>query len=94
MKRLYIKCGFLDTKHLLMLPITWLNHCEVPDVILEILEKFYNAYHTPKSFLLINLVPQIIIHLQCVEMVYQKRRDRLLQARWTTEFLRRPLILQ
>ena len=25
-KRLHIKCGFLDTEHLFMLPINWLNH--------------------------------------------------------------------
>ena len=33
-----------------MLPINWLNNCEVPDVNVEILENFYNAYSTPKPF--------------------------------------------
>ena len=49
-KRLYIKCGFLDTEHLFILPINWLNHREVPDVNVEIMQNLYNAYRTPKLF--------------------------------------------
>ena len=48
--RLHIKCGFLDTEHLFMLTIKWLNHHKVPDVNLEIVKNFYNTYSTPKSF--------------------------------------------
>ena len=33
-----------------MLPINWLNHREVPDVNVDIMQNFYNAYSTPKSF--------------------------------------------
>ena len=47
----YINCGFLDTEHLFMLPINCLNHRNVPDVNVEIVQEFYNAYSTPKSFL-------------------------------------------
>ena len=32
-KRLHKRCGFLDTEHVFMLPFKWLNHREVPDVI-------------------------------------------------------------
>ena len=49
-KHLHINYGLLDTEHLFMLPINWLNHCEVPDVNVETLQNFYNAYCTPKSF--------------------------------------------
>ena len=45
---LHIKCGFLDTENLFMLPINWLNHSEVTDVNVEIVQNFYNAYCTPK----------------------------------------------
>ena len=45
-----MKCGFLDTENLLMLPINWLYHREVPDVNVEILKIFYYAYCTPKPF--------------------------------------------
>ena len=45
----------------------------------------------PLSF--INVGPRRIIHLQAFEMVYPKRRDPLLQARWTMEFLCHPFIL-
>ena len=31
-----------------MLTINWLNHCEVPDVNVEIVKNLYNAYCTPK----------------------------------------------
>ena len=40
----------MDTKYLFMRPITWLIHREVPDVNVEIVQNFYNAYSTPKSF--------------------------------------------
>ena len=33
-----------------MLTINWLNHCVVPDVNVEIVQNFYNAYCTPRSF--------------------------------------------
>ena len=48
--RLHIKCGFLDTEYLFMLPINWLNNREVPDVNVDIVQNFYNAYCTPKYF--------------------------------------------
>ena len=38
-KRLHIKCGFLYTEHLFMLPINWLNYHEVLDVNVEIAKK-------------------------------------------------------
>ena len=47
---LHIKCGFLDTEPLLMLPINWFNYHNVPDVNVEIAQNFYNAYCTPKYF--------------------------------------------
>ena len=53
-KRLHVKCGFLDTEHLFMLPINWLEYQEVPDVNVEISQKKYNAYCTPKYDLLRN----------------------------------------
>ena len=31
-----------------MLPLNWLNHREVTDVNVEILENFYYTFHTPK----------------------------------------------
>ena len=37
---LHKNCGFLDTEHLFMLPFNWLNHREVPDVNMDILEKY------------------------------------------------------
>ena len=42
---------------------------------------------------LINVGPQIIIHLKFIEMVSKKIRDRLLQARWSMKLLCYPLIL-
>ena len=42
-KRLHRKCGLLDTKNLLMIPINWLKHREVPDVNVEILGNFFNT---------------------------------------------------
>ena len=109
----------MDNEHLLVLPINLLNHCKAPDVIVEILENFYNAFRTPIFLLrnisrvgipkftvlliifrffmwplsLINAVPQSIIHLQCIKMLSPKRQDHRLQARWTMEFFRHPLIL-
>ena len=49
-KRLHMKCGLLDTEHLFMIPINWLNHCEVLNVNVKIVQNFYNAHSTPKSF--------------------------------------------
>ena len=51
-KRLHIKCGFLDTEHLSMLPKTWLEYQEYTDVSVDIAQNLYNAYCTQKSFLL------------------------------------------
>ena len=50
-KQLHVKCGFLDTEHVFMLPINWLNNHEFPDVNVDIAQMFYNTYCTPKSFL-------------------------------------------
>ena len=47
---LHYKCGFFDTEHLFTLPFNWLNCLEVPDVNVDILENFYNAFRTPKYF--------------------------------------------
>ena len=49
-KRLHIKCGFLDTEQLFMLPIKRLKYQEVPYVNVEIAQNFYNTYYIPKSF--------------------------------------------
>ena len=49
---LHKECGFLYTENLFMLPIIWFNHREVPHVNVEILQNFYNSYHTPKYFCL------------------------------------------
>ena len=49
-KRLHIKGGLSDTEHVFMLPIHWLEYQEVPDVIVEITQNFYNAYCTQKYF--------------------------------------------
>ena len=51
MKRLHIKCGFLDTEHLFMITINWLNYHEDTDVNVDIAQNFYNAYCTPKYFI-------------------------------------------
>ena len=48
-KRLHIECGFLDTEHLFMLPITWSNIHEVLNVNVDSVQNFYNAYCTPKK---------------------------------------------
>ena len=47
-KCLHIKCVLLEDEHLFMVPIKWLNHHEVPDVHVGIVQNFYNAYSTPK----------------------------------------------
>ena len=47
-KRSHKNCGLLDTEHLFVLPINWLNRREVPDVNVDILENFYDAYRPPK----------------------------------------------
>ena len=49
-KRLHIKCGFLDTEHLFMLPKTWLEYLQYEEVDVEITENLYNANCTPTSF--------------------------------------------
>ena len=38
--------------------------------------------------------PRIIIHLRCLEMVSQERREHLIKVWWTMELLRRLLIIQ
>ena len=40
----------MDTEHLFMLPINWLNHCKVADVNMDILGNFLKAFRTPKLF--------------------------------------------
>ena len=45
---LHIKCGFLDTEHLFMLLINWLNNSKVPDVNVDIVQNFCKAYCSPK----------------------------------------------
>ena len=52
LKRLHIKCGFLDTEHLFMLPKTWLEYQQYEDVHVAITQHLYNAYCTPQFFLL------------------------------------------
>ena len=50
-KRLHIKCGFLDTEHLFMLTKTGLEYQQYKGVHMEITQNLYNAYCTPKYFL-------------------------------------------
>ena len=50
-KRLHIKCGFLDTEHLFMIPKTWLECQQYADVYVEITQIFYNAYCTQNKLL-------------------------------------------
>ena len=38
----------MDTEHLFMLHLNWLEYQEVPDVNMEIARNLYNAYCTPK----------------------------------------------
>ena len=40
----------MDTEHLFMLPMNWLEYQEVPDINVYIKEKFYNAYGTKMFF--------------------------------------------
>ena len=49
-KQLHIKCVFLDTEHLFMFPINWLEYQEFADVNVEITQNFYNAYRAQKYF--------------------------------------------
>ena len=50
LKPLHIKCGFLDTENLFMLPKTWLEYQKYAGVHVEITQNFYNAYCTQKYF--------------------------------------------
>ena len=43
-KQLHIQSGFLDTEHLFMLPINWLEYQEFADVNVDITKNVYNAY--------------------------------------------------
>ena len=45
-----MKCGFLCSEHLFMLPINWLEYQEFAGVNVEITQNFYNAYSTQKYF--------------------------------------------
>ena len=45
----------MGTEHWFIIPINSLNHRKVPDVNMEIVQNFYNAYSMPKSFLLRNI---------------------------------------
>ena len=62
-KQLHINCGFLNTEHLYMLIINWLNHHKVPGVNVDIAQNLYNDYCTLKSFyyfiLFYSLYPKI-----------------------------------
>ena len=40
----------MNTEHLFMLPINWLDYHEFPDVNVDIAQNFYNAYCMPKYF--------------------------------------------
>ena len=120
-KRLHIKCGFLDTEHLFMLPNNWLEYQEYADVNVYIKQNFYNTHctkkscfvetdfeswdskiHGPCNYLLIfmwplslkNAGPRSIIHLQYFKMLFKKRWDHIIKARWTMELLCSILILK
>ena len=54
-KQLHIKCGFLDTENLFMLPKTWLEYLQYEEVEVDISENLYNAKCNPKYFLLRNI---------------------------------------
>ena len=54
-KRLHIKCGFLDTEHLFMIPKTWLEYLQYEEVDVDITENLYNTNCTPKYFLRRNI---------------------------------------
>ena len=47
-KRLHIKCGFLNTEHLFMLPKTWLEYLQYEEVDVEISENLYDTNCMPK----------------------------------------------
>ena len=49
-KRLHIKCGFLDTEDVFMHPRAWLEYQQYADVHVDITQNFYNAYFTQKYF--------------------------------------------
>ena len=49
-KRLNIKCGFLDNEHLLMITKTWLKYIQYEEVDAEITENLYNANCMPRYF--------------------------------------------
>ena len=49
-KWLHIKCVFLYTENLLVLPINWLEYQEFSDVNVDITQNFYSAYCTQKYF--------------------------------------------
>ena len=51
-KRLHIKCGFLDTENSFMSPKTWLEYQKYEDVHVAIMRNLYNSYCTPNVFLL------------------------------------------
>ena len=53
-KRLHIKCGFLDNEHLFMIPKNCLEYLQYEEVDVEITEKIYNANCTLKSFFVEN----------------------------------------
>ena len=40
----------MDTENFFMLTINWLNHREVPDINVDIVQNSYNDYSTTKSF--------------------------------------------
>ena len=44
----HIKCGFLDTEHLFMIPKTWLEYPQYEEVDVDFPEHLYNANCTPK----------------------------------------------
>ena len=46
-KRLHLKCGFLDSGILFMLPKTCLEYQQYEDVNVDITQNLYNAYCTP-----------------------------------------------
>ena len=55
-KQLHIKCGFLDTEHLFMIPKTRLEYVQYEEFYVEITDNLYNTNCTPKSFLLRNIL--------------------------------------
>ena len=49
-KRLKIKCGFLDAEDLLKFPKTWLEYLQYEEVDVDISKNLYNANCTQKYF--------------------------------------------